>query len=72
MDFKKNISLIIGIIMFMSIIVVSIFAPYLTSYDPLEVKISQRLLPMSKEHYFGTDFWGRDVLSRIFMADAIL
>lgn len=66
MNFKKNISLIIGVFMFGTIIAVSIFAPYLTSYDPLEVRISQRLLPMSTEHYFGTDFWGRDVLSRIF------
>ncbi|MGA2464901.1 MAG: ABC transporter permease [Thermodesulfobacteriota bacterium] len=63
--FKNNISLIIGILMFIGIVGASVFAPYFALYDPLEVKISQRLQPMSADHPLGTDFWGRDIQSRI-------
>lgn len=51
--------------MFIGIVVASVFAPYFTPYDPLEVKIPRRLQPMSADHPFGTDFWGRDIQSRI-------
>ncbi|NNU82516.1 ABC transporter permease subunit [Geobacillus sp. BMUD] len=39
--------------------------PLWTPYDPLEIKMSDRLLPPSADHLFGTDHLGRDVLSRI-------
>jgi len=55
----------IGIIMFIMIVGMSVLAPLFAPYDPLEIKISQRLQPMSEDHLLGTDFWGRDLLSRI-------
>lgn len=47
-------------------VVVAIFAPFLTHYDPLAMSLPMRLKPPSAEHWFGTDTLGRDVLSRLF------
>ena len=40
-------------------------APLISPYDPLEQNILLRLEPPSAEHLFGTDAFGRDVLSRL-------
>ena len=40
-------------------------APWIAPYDPLTQNISQRMLPPSPAHPFGTDSFGRDVLSRV-------
>jgi peptide/nickel transport system permease protein len=50
----------------LSIFVLTLFvAPYLAPYDPLQVNMTERLKPMSTEHFLGTDHLGRDVFSRI-------
>jgi len=41
------------------------FAPWVAPYDPLAVNYSAMLAPPSREHWLGTDSFGRDVLSRI-------
>lgn len=56
---------IIGIAIFTIIILTSIFAPLLTSYDPLQVDMKSVLQPPSSEHILGTDKVGRDVFSRV-------
>ena len=48
-----------------SIVVISIFAPVLAPHDPIEQSLLNRLEPPSAEHPFGTDAFGRDVLSRV-------
>jgi len=45
--------------------IMAIFAPLLTSYDPLATDLSIRLQGPSWEHPMGTDDLGRDLLSRI-------
>ena len=57
--------MVIGIVMFLLIVISSIFAPFITTQDPLIVKPAFRLQASSPEHLFGTDFWGRDILSRV-------
>jgi peptide/nickel transport system permease protein len=42
----------------------AIFAPLLAPHDPAKLDLTQRLLPPSHAHWFGTDELGRDVLSR--------
>lgn len=43
----------------------AILAPWVAPYNPLESAFRERLLPPSPEHWFGTDHFGRDVLSRV-------
>lgn len=63
--FMNNMSLTIGCIMLIVIVGSSIFAPLITRHDPLKVDTAQKLEPMSKNHFLGTDYWGRDIFSRI-------
>ena len=41
------------------------FAPLLAPYDPSRIEPVARLLPPSAAHWFGTDQFGRDTLSRV-------
>lgn len=41
------------------------FAPWVAPYDPLAVDYSAMLAAPSREHWLGTDSFGRDVASRI-------
>ena len=45
-------------------IVVGVFAPWLSPYDPTEMHLEVTLEAPSALHWFGTDELGRDVLSR--------
>lgn len=49
------------IIVFAAALVGSIYTPY----DPISVDFNNRLAAPSLDHWFGTDEWGRDVLSRL-------
>jgi peptide/nickel transport system permease protein len=62
---KYNFSLTLGILMLIAVVGMAIFAPFIAPRDPLQVSLSQRLAPMGKDHLLGTDYWGRDILSRI-------
>ena len=46
------------------LILVAIFAPLLTQYDPNAVDMSIAKMPPNAEHWFGTDIYGRDLFSR--------
>jgi len=61
----KNLTMVIGILMFLGIVIASIFAPLFSPYDPIEVNLSDRLKSGNALHFCGTDFWGRDIFSRI-------
>jgi peptide/nickel transport system permease protein len=47
------------------LMVSAVFAPVVAPYDPREVDIVNRWQPPSASHPFGTDFFGRDVFSRV-------
>ncbi|WP_338782325.1 nickel transporter permease [Metabacillus sp. FJAT-52054] len=40
-------------------------ASFLDPVDPAKINMSDRLLPISSEHFLGTDHMGRDLFSRI-------
>ncbi|WP_242694108.1 ABC transporter permease [Proteiniclasticum aestuarii] len=63
--FLKNRLAIVGVVLFALILLASIFAPLLTSYDPLGVDMSSVLEAPSREHILGTDKIGRDIFSRV-------
>jgi ABC-type dipeptide/oligopeptide/nickel transport system permease subunit len=63
--FRWHSMAVFGLVTFGIIVFVSIFAPFLTQYDPTDQSIRDRLALPSSEHLLGTDALGRDVFSRI-------
>jgi len=59
-------SAIAGGVVLALLILLAIFAPLLSSYDPTAVALRTRLQPPSASHFFGTDEFGRDILTRVF------
>jgi peptide/nickel transport system permease protein len=55
----------LGLILILLIVLSSVLAPLLTPYDPIAIEIRNKLASPSLAHPLGTDFFGRDVLSRI-------
>jgi len=53
------------------LVVTAIFADVLAPYDPLSAQPEIRLAPPSRDHPFGTDDIGRDVLSRVIYGSRI-
>ena len=49
----------------LGIILMAIFAPYITPYDPEHIAFDHMLTPPGPEFLLGTDQFGRDVLTRI-------
>lgn len=66
-----NKSIILGTIMVLSVIFVAVFAGHLTPYDLDAMDMPNALLSPSAEHPFGTDQYGRDLLTRIFYGTRI-
>lgn len=64
---RKNISLILGIILVLIIIAVWVLSFVYMPYPPNEMNIPDKFLKPSidSEHILGTDNFGRDILSRI-------
>ena len=60
-----NRSFLFGLIILAVFFLVAIFAPLLAPYPPNKSSYSAILMPPSAEHWFGTDGFGRDILSRI-------
>ena len=54
-----------GSLMIAVIAVCAVFAPWLAPADPLEIDPVARLSPPGAGHWFGTDHFGRDTLSRV-------
>lgn len=61
----SNKAIMSGIIILGLLILFSIIGPIVAKFSPLEIDPSNRLQAPSKEHWFGTDDFGRDVFSRV-------
>ena len=55
----------IGTVFIFIFLMVAIFSPFLTSYNPIITDMENRLLPPNSQHIFGTDQYGRDIFSRV-------
>jgi peptide/nickel transport system permease protein len=56
----------IGVLVLITVVCLAIIGPILSPYDPIAMAPSQRILPPgSPGHVFGTDQFGRDMLTRI-------
>jgi peptide/nickel transport system permease protein len=56
---------IVGGVIVVAMILMALFAPLLAPADPIEMELSDKFQPPSRAHPFGTDDFGRDVLSRV-------
>lgn len=62
--FRRRIVLLATLILLV-LIIVALAAPWISPFDPNAIKVARRLRPPSMINWFGTDEYGRDVLSRI-------
>jgi dipeptide transport system permease protein len=69
--FVQNRAAIVGTVMFVTLLLVAVFAPYIAPRDPLEQSIAQSFQPgfwesgLTTEYLLGSDWLGRDLLSRL-------
>lgn len=63
--FKKNKLGMFCLVVVVLLALVAIFAPLLAPYDPDAQELTNMLQPPSAAHLFGTDEYGRDILSRV-------
>ena len=63
--FNANKASWIGLAIVTLVVVAALFAPLVAPYDPLEQDVLDRLKPPSPDHLLGTDYYGRDTLSRL-------
>lgn len=56
---------VFGMVIILIMILVAIFAPLISPYNPNKQSLETRLQQPSRDHFLGTDELGRDVLSRV-------
>ncbi|MCC5908818.1 MAG: ABC transporter permease [Clostridiaceae bacterium] len=69
--FKKNPTAIFGLVIVIFFFFIAVFGQYITPHNPFQHNISNAHQPPGGEHLLGTDFFGRDVLSRIIIGARI-
>lgn len=62
---KLNLNLIIGILLISFVLLLVVVGIFYTPYDPNAMDILAKNKAPSLKHLFGTDFLGRDILSRV-------
>ena len=63
--FARNRLAMVGLAIVLMLVAVALLANVLAPYPPTVGELSQRLLPPSTTHFFGTDDQGRDIFSRL-------
>lgn len=61
----------IGVVLVVVFIILAIFGPWISPYDPAHIDLPTRLSPPSASHWCGTDEIGRDILSRLIYGSRI-
>ena len=61
---RRHPTIVAGGALIALMVLIAIFAPLLTRYDPTAIAPAQRIRDPSAQHWFGTDMLGRDIYSR--------
>lgn len=69
--FKKSKLAVIGTVIVIFFILLAIFGPLLAPQGINEQNFKLKLQPPSSEHWFGTDVFGRDILSRVILGSRL-
>lgn len=64
-DITRTKSGLLGTIFIVGMVCTAVFAPFLAPFDPYEQDIVNRFSGPTLKHFMGTDYLGRDILSRI-------
>jgi peptide/nickel transport system permease protein len=67
-QFRKQLAsvpVVVALVILAAVTLMALFAPLLGTVDPVAINPSQRLAPLSSEHWLGTDAFGRDTYSRV-------
>lgn len=64
MRFQKHIWKVALFLLFI-LFMVAVLAPWIAPYDPQAIDLSNKIQGISGSHWLGTDYLGRDVLSRL-------
>lgn len=70
-NFKRNKTAIAGVFILIFFTIIAVLAPYIAPYDPFEQDFLHSLEGPSQKHLFGTDEFGRDILSRVIYGSRI-
>ncbi|XWX05478.1 ABC transporter permease [Aggregatilineales bacterium SYSU G02658] len=63
--FVRNPIALLGLLIVLAFVFIGLAAPLLAPYDPNAFSLRNSLKVPSPEHWLGTDFLGRDILSRL-------
>lgn len=67
----KNKIGLVGLIIVSCSVIVVIMAPLFSPYDPLELNFIDRFQGPTLKYFFGTDYYGRDIFSRVIFGTRI-
>jgi peptide/nickel transport system permease protein len=62
---RRNPTMVAGAAVVLIMVLVAVFAPLLTSRDPVDIDPWERFISPSSAHWFGTDNLGRDIYARV-------
>ena len=69
--FKANKGAVVGLIVLIIIALFAIIAPLVSKWDPYEVDTTIQNMKPCAEHIFGTDSFGRDIWTRLWLGTRI-
>lgn len=61
----------LGLFLVLMVLLTALFAPYLTTHDPFQMNLPDRLQTPSSKHLLGTDIYGRDIFTRVILGSQI-
>src|SRR5262249_56556227 len=65
---RRSPTVIVGGLVLLFWVACALFASHIAPHDPIAPDVLHKLQPPSRDHLFGTDSLGRDVLSRVIHA----
>lgn len=63
--FNANKTSWVGLVIFLAVTLLALLAPWISPHDPLEQNVLTKLKEPFENYYLGTDYYGRDILSRL-------